>query len=564
MASKNPSFFFLLLSLTLGLWSLIFPASSSSSYYYYSSKDAASDDEGDWVLLQSSIGISAMHMQLLKNNMVVIFDRMDMGPSNLSLPNNACIQKPGQPPDCTAHSVVYDVASNTVRPLLVQTDTWCSSGSLIPNGTLVQTGGYHEGDRVVRTFTPCDDSSCDWTQLPVPLGERRWYASNQLLPDGRVIIVGGRRVYTYEFFPKTSAASATFYMSFLKETCDGYGDENNLYPFLHLLPDGNLYVFANERSILFDYNRNRVVKEFPVIPGEFKRNYPSTGSSVLLPLWLKGDALPEAEVMICGGAPYGAFNNSNFKRVFVPASNTCGRMKLTDPEPKWVMEVMPMPRVMSDMVLLPNGEVLIINGAMNGTAGWEDGANPVFNPVLYKCYLPDPARRFVVLSPSKIPRMYHSTAILLADGRVLVGGSNPHEKYNFTSYFPTDLSLEAFSPYYLKPRVSAMRPSILSVETTGDTVLYKQVFAVTFQLNQYNPRSQISVSLVTPSFTTHSYGMNQRLMFLEVIEVHQLSTYDYKVTARGPPTATVAPPGYYMLFVVHAGIPSQAVWVKVV
>ena len=560
MASKNPSFFFLLLSLTLSLWSLIFPASSSSYYY---SKDVASDDEGDWVLLQSSIGISAMHMQLLKNNMVVIFDRMDMGPSNLSLPNNTCIQKPNQPPDCTAHSIVYDVASNTVRPLLVQTDTWCSSGSLISNGTLVQTGGYHEGDRVVRTFTPCDDSSCDWTQLSVPLGERRWYASNQLLPDGRVIIVGGRRAYTYEFFPKTDAA-ATFYMSFLKETCDGYGNENNLYPFLHLLPDGNLYVFANERSILFDYNRNRVVKEFPVIPGEFKRNYPSTGSSVLLPLWLNGDKLPEAEVMICGGAPYGAFNNSNYKRVFVPASNTCGRMKLTDPDPKWVMEVMPMPRVMSDMVLLPNGEVIIINGAMNGTAGWEDGTNPVFNPVLYKHYLPDPARRFVVLSPSKIPRMYHSTAILLADGRVLVGGSNPHEKYNFTSYYPTDLSLEAYSPYYLKPRVSAMRPSILSVETSDGTVLYKQVFAVTFQLNQYNPGSQVVVSLVTPSFTTHSYGMNQRLMFLEVIEVHQLSTYAYKVTARGPPTATVAPPGYYMLFVVHAGIPSQAVWVKVV
>ncbi|KAL0003991.1 hypothetical protein SO802_011552 [Lithocarpus litseifolius] len=563
MASKNPSFFFLLLSVTLGLWPLIFPASSTPSSYYYSSKDVASDDEGDWVLLQSSIGISAMHMQLLKNNMVVIFDRLDMGPSNLSLPNNTCIQKPNQPADCTAHSIVYDVASNTVRPLLVETDTWCSSGSLIPNGTLVQTGGYHEGERVVRTFTPCDDSSCDWTQLGVALGERRWYASNQLLPDGRVIIVGGRRSYTYEFFPKTDAA-ATFYMSFLVETCDCYGDENNLYPFLHLLPDGNLYVFANKRSILFDYNRNRVLKEFPVIPGEFKRNYPSTGSSVLLPLRLNGDVLPEAEVMICGGAPYGAFNNSNYKRVFVPASNTCGRMKLTDPDPKWVMEVMPMPRVMSDMVLLPNGEVIIINGAMNGTAGWEEGTNPVFNPVLYKYYLHDPARRFVVLSPSKIPRMYHSTAILLPDGRVLVGGSNPHEKYNFTSYYPTDLSLEAYSPHYLKPRVSTMRPSILSVETSDGIVLYKQVFSVTFQLNQYNPGSKIFVSLVTPSFTTHSYGMNQRLIFLEVIEVRQLSTYDYKVTARGPPIATVAPPGYYMLFVVHAGIPSQAVWIKVV
>jgi hypothetical protein len=74
------------------------------------------------------------------------------------------------------------------------------------------------------------------------------------------------------------------------------------------------------------------------------------------------------------------------------------------------MEVMPMPRVMSDMLLLPTGEVLIINGAMNGTAGWEDAVNPVFNPVLYRPNEPDPTQKFLVLNPSKIPRMYHSSA----------------------------------------------------------------------------------------------------------------------------------------------------------
>ena len=111
-----------------------------------------------------------------------------VGPSNLSLPNNAYIKKLNQPPDCTAHFIVYDVALNTVRPLLVQTNTWCSSGSLIPNETLVQTGRYHEGDRVVHTFTPCNDSSCNWTQLGVVLDELRWYTSNQLLPDECVIL----------------------------------------------------------------------------------------------------------------------------------------------------------------------------------------------------------------------------------------------------------------------------------------------------------------------------------------------------------------------------------------
>ncbi|GMY26072.1 aldehyde oxidase GLOX [Fagus crenata] len=559
MASKNPSLFLFLLPVIIGLWSLIFPAC-------YSSSSSPPYDGGEWVLLQPSVGVSAMHMQLLKNNKVIIFDRMDMGPSNLSLPNGtACVTKPKLPMDCTAHSLLYDVDSNSFRPLLFQTDTWCSSGSLDSNGALIQTGGYDDGERVIRTFTPCDDESCNWNELGVGLTVRRWYATNQILPDGRVIIIGGRRAYTYEFFPKSlNNATSSYYMSFLKETMDRYADENNLYPFVHLLPDGNLYIFANKRSILFDYNRNLVVKEFPVIPGDFKRNYPSTGSSVLLPLRLNGTELPEAEVMVCGGAPNGAFNNSSYYRVFVSAANTCGRLRVTDPNPQWVMEEMPMPRVMSDMLLLPTGEVIIINGAMNGTAGWEDAVNPVFNPVLYRPNEPDPTRKFSVLNPSKIPRMYHSSALLLPDGRILVGGSNPHQRYNFTGTFPTDLSLEAYSPYYLNQTNSIMRPTIITVESKEGTVSYLEPFAVTLELNLNRMESGISVVLITPSFNTHSYAMNQRMLVLDVIEVLQLSTFAYKVTINGPHTATVAPPGYYMLFVVHAGIPSHGVWVQVV
>ena len=577
MALKNPYLLFSVLDVIIGLSSLIFPASSFSSSSSYSySYDVVLDENnatvlpawvaGEWVLLNSSIGVSAMHMQVLKNNKVLIYDRMDMGPSNLSLPNGtACVKKPKLPTDCTAHSLLYDVDSNSLRPLLFQTDTWCSSGSLDSNGTLIQTGGYHDGDHVIRTFTPCDNESCNWIELGVGLTQRRWYASNQILPDGRVIVMGGRNSYTYEFIPKRFV-NESFYMSFLWETRDRYADENNLYPFIYLLPDGNLYVFANKRSVLFNYTSNKVVKEFPVIPGDFKRNYPSTGSSVLLPLLLNGTELPEPEVMVCGGAPTGAFNKSNYHREFVSAANTCGRLRLTDPNPKWVMEVMPMPRVMSDMLLLPSGEVLIINGAMNGTAGWEDAVNPVLNPVLYRPYESNPTQKFLVLNPSKIPRMYHSSAVLLPDGRILVGGSNPHMKYNFTATYPTDLSLEAFNPYYVNPKISNMRPSILSVELKkNDTVSYQEVFTVTFALKQYLNGREISVALITPSFTTHSFAMNQRMLVLEVTEkLQQLSTFTYKVTVRGPPTATVAPSGYYMLFVIHSGIPSHAVWVKVV
>ncbi|KAL6983544.1 (methyl)glyoxal oxidase [Sarracenia purpurea var. burkii] len=524
----------------------------------------ADNSGGEWVLLYKSTGVSAMHMQLLHNGKVVIFDRTDFGTSNLPLPAGKCRRNDAVVKlDCSAHSLLYDVVSNTYRPLMVQTNVWCSSGAVHPDGTLVQTGGYLDGDRKIRLFTPCNDfQQCDWVEISQDLTVRRWYASNQILPDGRIIVVGGRRQFNYEFFPKIPAKGSfkeLYQLPFLQKTTDRF-EENNLYPFLHLLPDGNLYIFANRRSILFDYVKNRIVKEFPAIPGE-KRNYPSSGSSVLLPLHCPS---PEAEVLICGGAPNLAYFKANNLSVYVEASKTCGRLKLTDPEPHWVMEDMPMGRIMSDMLLLPCGDVLIINGASNGTAGWDDAVGAVLNPLLYIPTQPDPTRRFAVLNPTTIPRMYHSAAILLPDGRILVGGSNPHQTYNFTAPYPTELSLEAFSPPYLAPQYSNLRPSILSVMDGHQILSYGQKFSLTFTLREFRADRDISVSVIAPSFTTHSFSMNQRLVYLEIDGgVRKLSESCYKVNVIAPTSRNVAPPGYYMLFVVHGVIPSECLWIKI-
>ncbi|GFZ02845.1 glyoxal oxidase-related protein [Actinidia rufa] len=288
---------------------------------------STSSRQGEWRLLHSSIGISAMHMQLLRNNKVVMFDRTDFGPSNLSLPGGLCRHDRADTVlqnDCTAHSLLYDVGTNTVRPLMIQTDTWCSSGSVFPDGTLVQTGGYNDGDHTVRILAPCTDNYCDWIEVHDYLSERRWYATNQILSDGRIIIIGGRRQFTYEFYPRSSQASSpssnTFWLNFLRETRDD--DENNLYPFVHLLPNGNLFVFANTRAISLDYKQNVVVTEFPAIPGGDPRNYPSSGSSVLLPMNDVQNEPIEAEIMICGGAPRGAFSLAMHRTVTAVGPST--------------------------------------------------------------------------------------------------------------------------------------------------------------------------------------------------------------------------------------------------
>ncbi|KAH6771659.1 glyoxal oxidase-related protein [Perilla frutescens var. frutescens] len=515
---------------------------------------------GNWDLLHPNIGVSAMHMQLLHTDRVVIFDRTDFGASNISLPAGKCRRDPSDTAltvDCTAHSVEYDVASGTVRPLMVLTDTWCSSAAVLPDGTLVQTGGFNDGDRAARIYKPCSDGSCDWQEINPALAQRRWYATNHILPDGREIIVGGRRQFNYEFYPKKTAAEKVINLPFLAQTND-QKIENNLYPFVFLNVDGNLFIFANNRAILFDYVNAVVVKNYPAIPGGDPRNYPSSGSAVLLPLKNSSGA----EVLVCGGAPKGSYVSAN-KRMFVEALDTCGRIRIQDRNPQWVMETMPGPRVMGDMVLLPNGDVLIINGAGSGTAGWELGRDPVLSPIIYRPDNPI-GSRFEVQSSSSTPRLYHSTAILLRDGRVLVGGSNPHAYYNFTGVdFPTDLTLEAFSPSYLNSTYTSMRPKITS-PVSQSKIGYTQQLGVGFTV----PSGQVDgdsviVTMVAPSFATHSFSMNQRLLVLGGGNLTKVGINSYQIRVVTPGLGQVAPSGYYLLFVVHQNIPSEGIWVQI-
>ena len=241
---------------------------------------------------------------------------------------------------------------------------------------------------------------------------------------------------TYEFVPKRRAGEGAFPLAVLQGCCD------NLYPFVYLLPNGDLYVFTNRDSVTFNYNSGRVTRKFPTIPGN-PRNYPSAGSAAMLPLtWQTG--FGKVEILICGGAATGASRTNN---VGAPASASCGRMVVTAGNANWAMENMPIRRNMGEMINMPTGEILIINGAQNGFQGWGKAGNPVLNPVKYN---PGAAagKRFQVLAKTNIPRLYHSTANLLTDGRILVAGSNTHQFYTFTGAFPTELRIEAFSPPY--------------------------------------------------------------------------------------------------------------------
>ncbi|KAK1289466.1 hypothetical protein QJS10_CPB18g01089 [Acorus calamus] len=531
------------------------------------------DYKGGWELVSENSGVSAMHLVIFNNNKAIMFDATVFGPSQIKLPaevgcRNDPTMKGTNKEDCWAHAVEFDIDTAEIRPLKVSTDTWCSSGAVSANGTLVQTGGWNDGGKGVRYLTPCP--TCDWLEYTTALSAQRWYATQQILPDGSFIVIGGRRQFSYEHVPKPGQSNPTsFRLPFLRETTDEV--ENNLYPFVHLSTDGNLFVFANNRSILLDPRTNSVVKEFPVLPGG-SRNYPASAMSVLLPIKLNrgrrrsaSKPIP-AQVLICGGA---SSISAKFAAngTYLPAVSNCGRLTITDPDSNWIMEQMPFPRVMGDMLNLPTGDILMLNGASRGTSGWNFAREPSLTPVLYNPRKPR-KQRFTVLAPTTIPRMYHSTAAVLPDGKILVAGSNTNTAYNFTGVrYPTELRVEKFWPPYLDHFLDQHRPQIVPGLFTGlvSEVQYGQDFQVQFSLPELGlvDGGDVMVTMYAPPFTTHGYSMNQRLLVLRTMDFSLITPMMYQITAVAPPTGVVAPPGYYLVFVVHRGVPSKGIWVRI-
>jgi hypothetical protein len=143
--------------------------------------------------------------------------------------------------------------------------------------------------------------------------------------------------------------------------------------------------------------------------------------------------------------------------------------------------------------------------------------------------------------------MYHSTALLQHDGRVMRGGKDGQFQRNPYKYF--EHRLELFSPPYL---FSGPRPQISSAPAAGH---YGQEITIGCPTAGDIPR----VALIRCGAVTHNFHMDQRYVGLHI---HSRAAHDLTVTL--PPNGHVAPPGSYMLFLVNgAGVPSMAHIVKV-
>jgi hypothetical protein len=117
---------------------------------------------------------------------------------------------------------------------------------------------------------------------------------------------------------------------------------------------------------------------------------------------------------------------------------------------------------MWEMIILAYWEVLILNGAQNGSQGWGYASNPIFTSIIYA--IANFLNCFQMLTPITILHVYHYIVNLFPNGWILVSCSNTHQFDSFTCIFRTELHIETFSLSYLDSRQATMVELCISIK----------------------------------------------------------------------------------------------------
>ncbi|KAJ7901064.1 glyoxal oxidase precursor [Mycena olivaceomarginata] len=466
----------------------------------------------------------------------------------------------GGPLQINGHSAwgaLWNLETNQATALDVVSDTFCASGGLLSNGTMVSVGGMEfigttatDGRMGLRIFEPCsspDGEGCTLFDNPelVHLAETRWYPSSLRIFDGSLMIVGGTHegtpfynmdpVNSFEFFPSKDGGIPRP-SAFLERSLTA-----NLFPRVLALPDGKIFMVANNQSAIYDIEANTETI-LPDIPNSVRVTNPFDGTITLLPL---APPLYIPEVLVCGGTNTSDLIPSLNLSSQNPASDQCSRITLTPAgiEKGWEVERMLEGRTMPEMILLPTGQVLIINGAQTGYAaiasvgdiqGNSNADHAAFTPSLYDPIAPLGHRiSNKGLPTTDIARLYHSSVTLTPSGNILIAGSNPNFNVNETVKFPTEFRVQYLNPPYF----SLPRPTLSGVPAK---IAFNSKFTVQVAFSaDVAAFPVVKVALMDLGYSSHAFHSSSRLVWLEA----RLSPDRKTLEISSPPNNRVYPPG---------------------
>ena len=472
---------------------------------------AQANVQGQWSTLSGSMPINPVHAALLHNGKILVVAGSGNCPPSMS----GCPAGPPYGPANASGALLLDPATGTFTSFTLSWDMFCNGMLVLSDGRAFINGGSQAYDPFLgqpksAVFDPSTNTFTDVENM----AHGRWYPTVTTLGDGRVMTFSGRM----------RPALLTIQSRFIPWARDGARNTLRpftppLYPRMHLLPDGKVfYSGSGTTSMLFD----PVAHTWTTMATTIYSGIRTYGTSVLLPLTPANSYDPR--VMIMGGGS--------------PATATTEIIDLAAANPVWQPgPSMSQGRIEMNAVLLPSGKVLALGGSTND----EDSSTASLNADLY-----DPVTdSFSSAGANAYPRLYHSVALLLPDATVWFAGGNPARG----SY---EQRMEIYRPAYLfnANGTAATRPAISSAP---DTISWNGTFAVSTP----DAASISSIVLVRPGAPTHAFDMEQRLVGLS------FTTGSGTLSVTAPPNGNIAPPGYYMLFLVNSsGVPSVAKFVQ--
>jgi galactose oxidase len=398
---------------------------------------------------------------------------------------------------------VWDPATRAFTAVPSPDWIFCSGHTFLADGRLLVNGGHisdHHGIPDANTFDP---GTMTWSAR-APMARGRWYPTTTTLANGEAVTIAGRDQSGQEAaIPEVWSGSGWRALSSASRVLP-------YYPRTFLAPNGKVFYAGEHQASL--YLSTSAPGGWTSVATRRISNR-SYGSAVMY---------QPGKVLYVGGGR---------------TTKTAEIIDLNQAAPLWRMtNPMVYPRRQLNATILPTGEVLVTGGS-SGTGFSDENravhAAELWNPV---------TGTWTTLASNSVPRVYHSTALLLKDGRVLLTGSG--DGGGAINHYDAEI----FSPPYL---FRGTRPSISSAPSA---VGYGQTFFV----GTPTPSAIRRVTWVRLGSVTHAFDSNQR--FNEVTFAQ--TTGGLNVTA--PDRRNLAPPGHYMMFILNdQAVPSIARIVRI-
>jgi galactose oxidase len=399
---------------------------------------------------------------------------------------------------------------------------FCSSHTLLADGRLFVAGGHWKDGEGVNQACVYDWRADSWTALP-PMNNGRWYPTATLLANGDVLVTSG------SFLGATQTENNPTPQIWNGSWRGLNGKVLSLYPRQHVLSDSRVFVAGtNPISEMLDLAGDGAWSDAPSRAHGDRQYAPSVTYA------------PGKIIFIGGGNDAGT-------NIPTAAAEV---IDFNQQSPAWrSTTAMWRRRRQHNATLLPDGTILVTGGTQGG-GGIDNGFNDLTSgePV-HEAELWDPrTERWTLLTAEDEDRCYHSTAVLLPDGRVLSAGGGEYNPGNQPiQKKDVHTTAQIFCPPYL---FRGARPVI---EAARDKADYNSTITIRF-----SGPAPARVTAVKLGSVTHSLDANQR--FIELA----FAIDEDAVTATIPASREDYPPGFYMLFLLSGnGVPSVARMVQI-